>query len=302
LTNISVAYIQKEENFVADKIFPVVPVDKQSDVFFTYTKADWFRDEARPRAGGTESAGSGYGLSTSSYSCKVFALHKDIDDQIRQNSDAPLNPDRDATEFLTQRMLLRREKEFVTKFFASGIWGTDVTPTNLWSDYANSDPLVDIETGKRTILMNTGFLPNCLCLGYDVYRVLRNHPDIVDRIKYTSSETITKEVLAKLFDVEKIEVAMAVENTAVEGETPVMNFTHGKHALLCYTAKNPSIIVPSAGYIFSWKGVSSGLGYTIGTKKFRLEHLASDRIETEISFDQKVVGSDLGYFFANVVA
>ena len=66
LTNISVAYMQKSENFIADKVFPVVPVDKKSDKYFTYTKNDWFRDEAQRRADATESAGSGYSLSTAS--------------------------------------------------------------------------------------------------------------------------------------------------------------------------------------------------------------------------------------------
>ena len=46
LTNISVAYLQNTNNFIADKVFPVVPVDKKSNIYFKYTKDDWFRDEA----------------------------------------------------------------------------------------------------------------------------------------------------------------------------------------------------------------------------------------------------------------
>ena len=38
LTNISVAYMQKADNYIADKVFPVVAVDKKSDKFFKYTK------------------------------------------------------------------------------------------------------------------------------------------------------------------------------------------------------------------------------------------------------------------------
>ena len=52
LTNISVAYMQKAENFIADKVFPAVPVDKKSNLFFKYNKNDWFRDEAKKRAEG----------------------------------------------------------------------------------------------------------------------------------------------------------------------------------------------------------------------------------------------------------
>lgn len=302
LTMVSVAYMQSQDAFIADKVFPVIPVDKQSDLYFVYTKNDWFRDEAKPRAAGTESAGSGYNTSTDSYKCDVVALHKDIPDQVRANEDAPLNSDRDATEFVTNRLLLRREIQWASDYFASGVWGTDSTPANLWSDYVASDPIADIRTGKRTVKVNTGFEPNTLVLGYDVFIKLQDHPDIVDRYKYTQSEVITEAMLAKLFGVQKVLVAGGVKATNVEGETAAYSFIHGKHALLCYTAPRPSLLQPSAGYIFSWKGVSQGNGVTVGTKKFRMDHLESDRVESQIAFDNKVVATDLGYFFASAVS
>ena len=126
LTNISVAYLQNQDNFIADKVFPVIPVDKKSDKYFLYTKNDWFRDEAQRRAPGTESAGGGYNLSTATYSTDVYAFHKDVDDQTVANADAPLNPLREATEFVTRRLLLRRELQFVTDFFTTGVWADDV--------------------------------------------------------------------------------------------------------------------------------------------------------------------------------
>ena len=102
LTNISVAYMQRAENMIADKVFPVVPVDKKSNKYFKYDKNDWFRDEAQRRAPGTESAGGGYNLSTDTYSADVWAFHKDVDDQTLANADTPLNPLREAAEFVTQ--------------------------------------------------------------------------------------------------------------------------------------------------------------------------------------------------------
>ncbi|NLI59426.1 MAG: hypothetical protein GX387_13140 [Clostridium sp.] len=42
LTNISVAYMQDEKSFIADKVFPRIPVKKQSDVYFIYNKGDFF--------------------------------------------------------------------------------------------------------------------------------------------------------------------------------------------------------------------------------------------------------------------
>lgn len=311
LTNISVAYLQKQENFIADKVFPVIPVDKKSDKYFVYTKNDWFRDEAQRRADSTESAGSGYNLTTGTYSADVFAFHKDVGDQTVANADAPLNPLREATEFVTHRLLLRKELQFVSDFFTTGVWGTDVagvagTPTTgqtkQWSDYASSDPINDIEEAKSDILSNTGMEPNTLVLGYEVFRQLKNHPDLVDRIKYTSSQTITTDMLAAMFDIPRVMVAKAVKATNTEGGTDAYGFAYGKGALLTHVATNPGVMTPSAGYSFNWTGVSGGLGANIGTSSFRMESLKATRVEAEMSFDNKVIGADLGYFWNTIVS
>jgi hypothetical protein len=311
LTNISVAYLQNQDNFIADKVFPVVPVDKKSDKYFTYTKNDWFRDEAQRRADGTESAGSGYNLSTGTYSADVWAFHKDVGDQTVANADAPLNPLREATEFVTRRLLLRKEIQFVSDFFTTGVWADDVTgvagapssgETKQWSDYTSSDPINDIEAGKSEILSSTGMEANTLVLGYEVFRQLKNHPDLVDRIKYTSSQTITEDMLARMFDLDRVLVAKAVKATNNEGASDAYSFAYGKSALLCHTASAPGLLTPSAGYTFSWTGVSGGIGSTIGVSSFRMESLKAERVEAEMAFENKVIGSDLGYFWNTIVA
>jgi hypothetical protein len=311
LTNISVAYMQKAENMIADKVFPVVPVDKKSNKYFTYDKNDWFRDEAQRRAPGTESAGGGYNLSTTTYSADVFAFHKDVDDQTLANADTPLNPLREAAEFVTSRLLLRREVQFISDFMTTGVWATDATGVSgspssgefrQWNDYTNSDPIEDIEEAKEDILSTTGYEANTLVLGYQSFRQLKNHPDVVDRYKYTTSSVITEEMLARLFGVDRILVAKSVRATNNEGLTPAYGFNFGKSACLLHVAPNPGLMTPSAGYIFAWTGVSGGLGSTIGTSQFRMESLRAARIEAEVAFDNKVVASDLGYFFASCVA
>ncbi len=305
LTNLSVAYLQAEDHFVAAQAFPIVPVDKQTDKYYVYTKADWFRDEAQVRGDAAESAGSGYRLGSDSYSCDVFALHKDVGSQARANSaGSPINPDEDATRFVTQRLLLRREKQWVADFFKTGVWATDKTGTTdfvKWSDYAGSDPIEDVEAGKASILTQTGYMPNTLVCGYNVWRRLKNHPDFLDRIKHTSAQPVTRELVARLLELDRVVVAMAIENTAVEGAAASMALTHGDHALLCYANPQPGLYAPSAGYILSWRGVSAGLGFDIAISRIPMVQLKAERIEGEVAFDDKVVASDLGYFFSTAV-
>jgi hypothetical protein len=109
-------------------------------------------------------------------------------------------------------------------------------------------------------------------------------------------------MMARLFDVDRVLVAKAVKATNNEGGTGAYAFTHGKHALLCYSAPSPGLLQPSAGYVMSWTGVSAGLGATIGSSRLRMDSLRADRIEAEVAFDMKVIATDLGYFWNGVVA
>lgn len=312
LTNISIAYIQNARNFISDRVFPIAPVDKQADLYWLYTKNDWFRDEAKLRGAGAESAGGGYNLdSSNSYYCHPYAFHKDIPDQLRKNADSGLNLDRDATELITQRLLVRRERIWAANYFATSKWAKDYTGVAAgavpgtsfiqWSDYASSDPIADIELARMYILGTTGYKPNKLVLGAQTFSKLKHHPDVVDRYKYTNSDVITADMLAKLFEVDELLVGESIYATNAEGGTAAYDFINGKGALLVYSAPTPSLLVPSGGYTFAWKGMS-GMGSAIRMKSFRMEHLESDRVEGEYAFDCKLIASDMGVFFATAVA
>jgi len=297
----SVAYQQEAYAFVANRAFPVVNVAKQTDKYFTYSQADFMRDQVQRRADGTESAGTGYSLSTASYSCDVFALHKDIGDQTRANSDNPLNPDMDATRFLSQQMLIRQEVQWAADAFTTSIWGTDATPSPLW-DAASSTPIADVETAKNTVLTNTGYVPNTIIMSYKAFSALVDNADIVDRIKYTSQDSVTEELLARVFNVDRVLVMASVYNSAQEGATASYSQVGDKDVLVCYTPSAPGLMVPSAGYTMNWSGVSAGLGTSSAISRYRMDTLRADRIEIEAAFDFKIVSSALGYFLSNVTS
>lgn len=309
LTNISVAF-QQRQGYIADRIFARVPVSKQADQYWEFPKGQWFRTDAELRAPGTESAGTGYNLTQNTYYAHVYAVHKDIDDQTRSNADQPLNLDREATQFVTGQLLLKRDIDFVSTYMTTSVWDTDITgvassPSSgqvlQWND-ASSDPIQDVHNGRAAVLGATGYEPNVLVLGYEVFNVLVNHADILDRIKHTQRGVLTEELLAQLFGVGRIVVAKAIKNTANEGATASMDWIVGKSALLCYSNPTPGLMQPSAGYVFTWSGLLGASAYGTRISRFRMQHLKSDRVEGEMAYAMKVVASDLGYFFTSIVA
>lgn len=320
LTDLSVLNAGLNTGSVHDKIFPIVPVKKQGDKYFVYNTADWLRTDAQPRAPGAEAAVSGWRLSKDSYYAERVALAHDISDPERANADpAVSNLDGDAVDFVTQHIRLRNEKDFVAAFFTTGIWtgtksGGDMTglaapastATNFrfWNDVA-STPIEDLRGEIMSIAGKTGLKPNTLTLGPRVWAALQDHPDIIDRIKYTEKGIVTEDLIASLLGLDRVLVGMMIENTAIEGAAAGTNdFIAGRNALLSYSPPSPGLKVPSAGYTFVWTGMPgappSGLGARI--KRYRLERNESDRIEGERWSDLKVVGPTLGAFFTAAVS
>lgn len=314
LTMISVAYLQDDSAYIADKVFPVIPVQHQADKYFIFSKDDFFRDEAQERADSTESAGGGFNLTTAAYSAAVWAYHKDVGDQVRRNADPALDIDVATTKFCTQKLAIKRDRQFSSTYLTTGVWGTDITgvasaPSGnqaiYWSDDANGDPFTDISNGQTTVLQNTGFDANILVLGWPVYQALRKHPLVIDRIKYTNpayAGTITPQLLAEAFDVEEVLVSKAVYNSAAEGATGSYSFIMGKNALLCHRAPGPGLMIPSAGYIFGWQGFTglNNLGIRVAQIPMPWLGLNTIRTDVEMAFAMQVVSSDLGYFFSGI--
>jgi hypothetical protein len=309
LTNISVAYAQRADAFIADQVFPRVPVKKQSDKYYTYPKGYWFRSEAEKRAPGTESAGSGWALSTDNYFAEPWAVHKDNDDQTVANYDSPLDANADATRWVTDQMLLKRDLEWQAAFFIAGVWGTNYTgvasspSTNefLQFDQAGSTPIDFIKGQIVAIGQATGMRPNTLVMGPEVEVILTEHSTIIERIKYSERGIVSRALLATLFGVDRVLVPTAIQNTAAEGATDAMSYVYGKDMLLVYTAPAPSLRSPSGGYTFTWTGLYGAGAFGGRIKNFRLESLASDRIEGEAAWDMKVTAADVGLFMADAV-
>jgi len=232
----------------------------------------------------------------------VNAVGHDIPDQVRANADSVIGPDRDATQLVSQQALLKREIDWAAAYFGPSIWTTDLAAGMDWD--ALGDPIVQIRTAKRTVQSLTGIIPNTLVLGRHAADHLLDNAAVVDRVIYGTQQqvsTVSVPELAALLQLDKILIMDAIQNTAVEGAAESNSFIGtALDALLCYSAPNPGLMVPSAGYTFSWTGLmgSGAMGGRI--KRYRQEDIESDTVEMQMSYDHQLVGVDLGYFFDDV--
>lgn len=312
LSNLSIAYAQEQERFVSTKIFPSLNVNHMSDRFHIFDKANYLRSNADLRAPGSPTKGANYTLSTDTYSCKEYGIHMNIDDTVNANADAGLDIMASTTRYITEQLLLKRDQVFAATCFKTGVWtgsstGTDIGVgsgiTTAWSA-SGGTPIKDIQTQQDAVESKTGRRPNTLLLGSDVYTALRDSDDLLDRVKFSERGVLTTDLMAALFDVERVMVAAPIVNTAHENATA----TYGRvfdadDALLCYVPSAPGLMTPSAGYMFSFTGVSGAYQFEgLRTLRYRQDAFHSERIEAMAAFDFKVTGADLGVFFNECVA
>lgn len=322
LTTLSVAYMQQATDFVATQVFPVVPSDLQGHSYFVYERDDFYRIAAAPRAPGSESAGSGVSLTTDTFFCKPYAVHKDIDDQTLATQVNPLNIEMTSTRWVTLQLMLKREALFMTNFFGTGIWtgasgGTDITGVASspganqvlkWS-VAGSTPVEDVDTQIWNIKQKTGYKPNVAVITPDVYQDLKNHAEFLDRVKYTQTGVLTTDLLAQVWGLDKVLVASATSVTSDEtfpdsisaSNAATYAFVAGTGGmLLAYSAPEPGLDVPSAGYTFAWTGYTGAGAEGNRIKSFRIEPRESTRIEGTLAIDPHVVAADMGCFFTSL--
>ena len=314
LTNMAVAWSQDQANFVADKVFPPVPVLKESDLYAIYEKGTFYRTgQMQPRPLGGRPPQTGYEIKEGTYRCVEWSLEHIIDDRVRANADQPLDPDLAGMRLLQTQALIQRDTLWANKFFLTGVWGTDWTgvasapSTNqfLQWDQSGSDPIQFIRGRAVDVTSKTGYRPNVLVFGALAYEAFINHPDVLDRIKYTQRGLVTPEIVASLLDVDKVVTPRAVSNTANEGQADNISFILNETGvLLAYAAPAPSIQEPSAGYTFAYTGLIPGVTNAFAGVIMRgREELAhSDVLQVRASYDQEVVASDLGEFFQTVVS
>lgn len=299
LTNMSVAYMNAPDMYVARQIAPPVSVLKKSDVYFTYDQGDFLRDDLAQRAPGGVYPESGYGLNASaSYTCIEYALAKRVADEERSNSDVPLRPDQDAVDFLTEKAKIHLELAVATDLTNTGNFTNylDVSASsNQWDDFANSNPIAEVWVGRRTIRTAVQRRANILLLAAEVIEdAFMDHPDILDRIKHTErgNEMSIRNALAGIFGVEKVVEGAAAYNSAAPGASDTIADIWGDHALLAYVSPRPALKTPSMAYTFEWLG-----GPKVTTKRDELRD--SDVHRIRYVYDHKLVAEKCGYLFDN---
>lgn len=319
LSNVALAYYQSDASSFAKAIFPICPVTLSSDNYYIFDKEDLLRDNwhRKPAYGKVDPAV--LSEHTDTYACVVDQMIMGID-QIRQTDlnrrmgPRTADPKQQRTKTMAGQLNIHQDSMFARKFFKKGVWkqeytGVDsTTPTSgqfIKFSNDNSDPVAFVDEQKTVMEQSTGRMPNRLALGVNVFNALKKHPAILERVKYGGSTanpaSVTLNVLAQLFEIDRITVQRSIMNKAEMGQAAKMEYIGDSNAfLLAYATDSPSIDEPSAGYIFTWDML--GNGNILPVLSYPGENgTHSEFIEGLMAADMKKTADDLAMFFADAV-
>lgn len=293
LSNLAVKY--RNMNLIADQVLPSVPVTKESDSYYTWVRS--FNLPETLRANGAPANMATWGVSLSSYSLNEHALKDVVTDRDRANSDE-IQMDAETTEFLTDKILLRREYEASKVLFTTGSWSNNTsldTATSWEYNTTTSAPIQQVLSATAKIIKSSGVKPNVAILGHDAIDALKENPNVYNRIQYVERAILTPDLIAALFDLDKVFVGTAVYDAGAVGVAESITSIWGPNALIAYINPAAGMKALSAAKMLTING-----GYKV--KKWREEEVGGDYIEVSSMFVPKLVATACGYYFSSVTA
>lgn len=299
LTNISVMHALEADSFVHHRVFPIVPVTQEDGFYFRWNRDTSLRTEAQERRPGTPAAQKLLATEKVQLALKQWALETPLPDEFRSSADSPYADEAAVVAHITQDLLIRREKEFLSSYVNAGgstPWAnTDVSPSTAWNAASGATPIEDVKDWCRTVQLACGLRPNGLLLSQRDFDAAAENANVISRLQDTNLRDVTKENLAALMGLDEVVVSSAVENTAAEGVTYSGSYvmTPGT-GLLYYKTPTPARLSVSAGYIFSWSEydeVRADIGNSGGAAilRYRREEIISDMIRGRIHMDHGIV-------------
>jgi hypothetical protein len=292
LTDIYLGY-SGEQNYIAGQLFPTVEVDKETGIYFVRDKEN-LRAPADARRGEFSRANRVTNtLSQATYTLEEKTLESPISWKLRKNGQMPFDPKKNATMLVKDKLALDKEIDLQATILAAGAPGLDAATA--WNTIS-TDIVGQVRTGRDTIQKNTGKRPNVAVISKLSLNAVLKNTAFLASIQYVNvvNEANLRSALAQWFDVERVLIADAINNTAKEGQTDVMDWVWSDNFILAYVTPTPAIEVPTAGYEIKLSGVAA-------VDEWSEPDIKTDFVRATDYYDNKVVDPNAMYVITNTV-
>ena len=298
LTNMAMGY--RPEGFIADRIFPTVEVQKQSDLYVEFNRADRMRRQDTRRTPGTEAHIRYEDIGSATYFARNYALKDFVTIEDRANADPFF-----VTKLLNTKSTLLMDDLALDEEVRVATLATTVTNVGSYNAVASAwngagDPLGDINTTIDNVHYSNGVMPNRVTFGIEAWKSFRRDSNVRNLIFGTNNGggyPNTSQV-ASLLDIDEVLVGGAFQNTGEKNQAESLSTIWGENVLVSYAPSNPTTERPSFGYRFRW--VQGGLPNRTVERHPYNSRTHSEEVEVGYYQDEKITGNTYGHLIIAV--
>jgi len=301
LSQIALNY--RPEGMIADQIFPIVPVMKESDSYPVFNRGEAFAIEKTARSRGTEANRVTRSVSSAQYIVKNYALAQDTPIEDRANMDAAwqFELEAGAVRYLQDKLMLDYDRRALSLAVANV--GTTFLTGSSWVAAANAgDPVSIIWQMMEQVKATTAKKPNSLIFGWQAWNYLRRNVNIRNFVNGLNNGqgAVNRAGVQNAFEVERLLVAEAFYNPRNENQTAAFSTTFPRDAVMAYYAPlSPSREQPSFGYSFRWSAPELGVPMAAIRHEFESRSRV-DGVEVQYYQDERITGAEYGVLLTGV--
>lgn len=297
LTNVAINY--RAPNFIGDMIAPVVPVDKETNIYPVFSRFEAFAIENTKRARGQEVRKLTRSVGSAAYNCVNYALGADValEDQVNMDSVFSRVLEVGKAQYVTNKLQLDYSRRVLNMAANSANVSSVFVPNSSWQvSGANAgDPVAGVLQVMEYMTSITGQRPNSMLIGWRAWnRMLRNY-QFRNFIKGVNNGggAVTRQNVADSFELERLVVSEEMWHTANEAavNSGVLTNAIQDDCILYFAPSAPSIDLPSWMYSFRWSNPALPAPFAIARLPFEQKTL-SETIQGMYWQDERITGLD----------
>jgi hypothetical protein len=288
------------QGIIADALFPVVRVGKQTDWYTVFSRQEALTIEDTTRAPGTEAKKITRSVSTGTYMAKNYALKTELTLEDRVNMDAGLAMELigGRAKYVQNKLYLDWEKRVSNLVNSTSNVGSSATVSSAWNGAGS--PLTNLWTALDNVKYATGYRPNKIVMGARAWDSLRRDSTVRNLLFGTNNGGgyPSLDQVKNIFEVQQALVGQSFFSNANEAQAEALQVVWPDNVLLAYVAPTPTREDPSYGYSFRWVG--NGLA-EFGVELHPYDpKIKAEEVEMGYYQDEKITGSQYSFLIRAV--
>lgn len=299
LTLAAATYAVNEAEYAGPVLAPVLRVGVQAATFPVWSRENMLNvPKLFARGSGAPYPRLDMQIGSDTFATRDYGIELPLDDRQKAIYASALDADRGKIERGTRVLMLNKERRVHALATGGGV--PTSSPSTKWNQ-SNSDPIGDIDAIKEVIHDNCGLDANLAVIPRDVFNILKEHPKILEKIKYSERAVVTSEIIASVLGLGRIVVPGATQNSANEGQAVSITKVWGDSIIVAHVNAAQNLETPSFARTFAWSGYTKATG-EFAVESYRENNPPATVHQLKHDVDEKLAASACGYHLSDVLA